>query len=140
MARRLREAEGESAEARIEIVPLIDIMFFLLATFILATLGMSAAGALAPVRLPEAGTVRAGPTAAAAVAVDAAGTLYLEGKPVGRNELVAALAARRREDPALRALVQADARAPFAAVSRALDAASEAGVREVSFAAEAAGR
>lgn len=139
MARRLREAEGGASEARIEIVPLIDIMFFLLATFILATLGMSAAGALAPVKLPEAGAVEPGPVAAAAVAVDAAGGLLLDGKPVGRNELVAALAGRRREDPGLRALVQADARAPFAAVSRALEAVSEAGVREVSFAAEAAG-
>jgi biopolymer transport protein ExbD len=140
MARRLRETEGESSEARIEIVPLIDIMFFLLATFILATLGLSAAGTLAPVKLPDAGSVQAGPAAAATVAVDAEGGLRLEGKPVGRNELAAALAGRRREDPGLRVLVQADARAPFAAVSRALEATSEAGVREVSFAAEAAAR
>jgi len=139
MARRLREAEGEATEARIEIVPLIDIMFFLLATFILATLGMSAAGALAPVRLPSAGAVEASPAAAATVAVDAEGGLSLEGRPVGRNELAAALAERRRSDAGLRVLVQADARAPFAAVSRALEAASEAGVGEVSFAAEAAG-
>jgi biopolymer transport protein ExbD len=140
MARRLRETEADRPEARIEIVPLIDIMFFLLATFILATLGMSAAGALAPVQLPTAGAVQAGPAAAAAVAVDADGGLRLEGRPLGRNELATALAARRREDAGLRVLVQADARAPFAAVSRALEAASEAGVREVSFAAEAASR
>ena len=139
MARRLREGEGEP-EARIEIVPLIDIMFFLLATFILATLGMSAAGALAPVRLPEAGAVSAGPAGAAALSVDADGALALEGRPLGRNELVAELGARRRADAGLRVLVQADARAPFAAVSRALEAAAEAGVREVSFAAEAAAR
>lgn len=139
MARRLREAESERAEARIEIVPLIDIMFFLLATFILATLGMSAAGALAPVKLPEAGKTQAGPTTAATLAISASGDLLLEGSPVGRNELVGALATRHQADPRLRVLVQADARAPFAAVSRALEAVSEAGVREVSFAAEPKG-
>ncbi len=140
MARHLREAEGEGAEARIEIVPLIDIMFFLLATFILATLGMSAAGALAPVDLPEAGATQPSTPGAAALAVDAGGGLSLEGRALGRNELVAALAARRKADPGLRVVVQADARAPFASVSRALEAVGEAGVREVSFAAEAAGR
>jgi biopolymer transport protein ExbD len=139
MARRLREAESERAEARIEIVPLIDIMFFLLATFILATLGMSAAGALAPVKLPEAGKTQAGPMRAATLAVSASGDLLLEGSPVGRNELVGALASRHQAEPGLRVLVQADARAPFAAVSRALEALSEAGVREVSFAAEPKG-
>lgn len=140
MARRLRETEEERAEARIEIVPLIDIMFFLLATFILATLGMSAAGALSPVQLPAAGTVQAGPAGAATVGVDSDGGLRLEGQPIGRNELTASLATRRRADAGLRVLVQADARAPFAAVSRALEAAAEAGVLEVSFAAEAAAR
>lgn len=140
MARRLRETEGESPEARIEIVPLIDIMFFLLATFILATLGMSAAGALSPVQLPSAGTVQSGPAGAATVGVDRDGGLLLEGRPIARNELVASLAARRRAEAGLRVLVQADARAPFAAVSRALEAAAEAGVGEVSFAAEAAAR
>lgn len=140
MARRLREPEEESGEARIEIVPLIDIMFFLLATFILATLGMSASGALAPVRLPESGRVAAAPTAAATVAVGADGALSLEGRAVGRNGLAEALAARRSEEAGLRVLVQADERAPFAAVSRALEAVAEAGVHEVSFAAEAARR
>jgi len=140
MARRIRDDGGGETEARIEIVPLIDIMFFLLATFILATLGMRAAGALAPVSLPEAAAARALPAAVMSVAVGADGALMLDGRPVGRNELAAALAGRRREDAALRVLVQADARAPFAAVSRALDAATEAGVREVSFAAEAPGR
>ena len=52
MAVRLRRPPEEETGARIEVVPLIDIMFFLLATFILATLGLTQSQALAPVRLP----------------------------------------------------------------------------------------
>ena len=59
MAIRLRRPKDEETGARIEIVPLIDIMFFLLATFILATLGLTQSQALAPVRLPTSGAATA---------------------------------------------------------------------------------
>ena len=59
MAIRLRRPKDEETGARIEIVPLIDIMFFLLATFILATLGMTQSQALAPVRLPPSAAATA---------------------------------------------------------------------------------
>ena len=42
--------------ARLEIIPLIDVIFFLLATFVLFTLSLNRSGGL-PVTLPVASTV-----------------------------------------------------------------------------------
>ncbi len=133
--RRLGYSEQPSEEARIEIVPLIDIMFFLLATFILSTLGLRQMNTLAPVTLPVSSTATDMPPALA-VSVTPDGALTLEGQPLGRNELTARLKEQVRTHPATEVVVQADAQAPFAAVSRSLDAIAEAGVTEVRFAAE----
>lgn len=136
MAIRLRRPKDEETGARIEIVPLIDIMFFLLATFILATLGLTQSQALAPVRLPASAATTASAERNLVIAVDAAGTLSLEGRALGRNELVAELRRRAAAAPGRPALVQGDARTPFAAMTRALEAVGEAGISEVRFAAE----
>ncbi|MFM9001331.1 MAG: ExbD/TolR family protein [Opitutia bacterium] len=136
MAVRLRRPREEHEGGRIEIVPLIDIMFFLLATFILATLGMTQTQALAPVRLPASSKGTASPERSLVVAVDAAGTLLLDGRAMGRNELVTELRRRAEAAPGRPALVQGDARTPFAAMTRALEAVGEAGITEVRFASE----
>lgn len=46
-------ADGDKKKARIEIIPLIDVIFFLLATFVLFTLSLSRIQSL-PVQLPVA--------------------------------------------------------------------------------------
>ena len=46
-------ADGDKKKARIEIIPLIDVIFFLLATFVLFTLSLSRIISL-PVQLPVA--------------------------------------------------------------------------------------
>ena len=136
MAVKLRRPKQEGHEARIEIVPLIDIMFFLLAAFILATLGLRQAQALAPVQLPTAGQGLTTPKEDLVVAVDAAGTLFFEGRALGRNELMAALRTRTAAMPERKVLIQGDARTPFAAMARALETVGEAGITEVRFAAD----
>ena len=89
----------ESAEARIEIIPLIDIMFFLLAAFMLVSLSMVNLKSV-KVNLPTA-------TAATAdaqrdfvnISVDKAGLAYLDTKLIAPNELALALAARAKANP-----------------------------------------
>src|SRR5450432_870199 len=95
----------EDAEARIEIVPLIDIMFFLLASFMLVSLSMVNLKSV-KVNLPTATT--ATPEVKKAfvdVSVDAVGGVFLDRRPVGRNELAAALAAMRRANPEVRVFI-----------------------------------
>jgi len=135
MTIKLRRPRQIGHEARIEIVPLIDIMFFLLATFILATLGLRQAQALAPVRLPAAGQGLSVQAEELVVGVDASGALLFEGRVFGRNELVAALKSKTGAG-GRKVLIQGDARTPFAAMTRALEVIGEAGFVEVRFAAE----
>src|ERR1700749_318162 len=95
----------ENAEARIEIVPLIDIMFFLLAAFMLVSLSMVNMKSVR-VNLPTA-------TSAAAdskrdfvdISVDRNGEMFLDKKPVAGNELVLDLLAAQRANPAIRVFI-----------------------------------
>src|SRR5437588_6948594 len=90
----------ENAEARIEIIPLIDIMFFLLAAFMLVSLSMVDLKSL-KVNLPTA-------TAAAStsdkkgildVSVDKAGSVFLDKRLVAHNQLVLSLASPHQSAP-----------------------------------------
>jgi biopolymer transport protein ExbD len=47
---------GGKKKARIEIIPLIDVIFFLLATFVLFTLSLNKSGGLTGVTLPDSET------------------------------------------------------------------------------------
>jgi biopolymer transport protein ExbD len=123
----------ENAEARIEIIPLIDIMFFLLAAFMLVSLSLVRVNRV-PVNLPTA-TVASPETLAGLLnlSVDRAGLVFLEGNPVGQQELVATLAARQRANPALRVLLSGDADARHGDVVRVLDLVRAAGIEKVAF-------
>ena len=120
-------------EARIEIIPLIDIMFFLLAAFMLVSLSMVNLKAV-PVNLPTATT--ATPETQRdflAITVDKTGLVYLEQKPVGPNELVATLAARHQARPALRVFISGDRDARHGDVLRVLDLVRSTGIEKVAF-------
>jgi len=123
----------ESAEARIEIVPLIDIMFFLLAAFMLVSLSMVNMKSV-KVNLPTATT--AGPDSRRNimdVSVDKNGGVFLDKKPVGDNELVLSLAAAQRANPSVRVFLSGDRDVRYGAVVHALDLVRSAGVQNVAF-------
>ena len=120
-------------EARIEIIPLIDIMFFLLAAFMLVSLSMVNQRNI-KVNLPTA-------TAATPetmrnlvnIAVDKAGVAYVEGKAVGNNELVASLTALQKTNSSPRVFVSGDRDARHGDVIRVLDLVRSAGIEKIAF-------
>lgn len=123
----------ESAEARIEIIPLIDIMFFLLAAFMLVSLSMVNLKSV-KVNLPTA--VAATSDSAkdfSVISVDAKGGLWLDQKPVGNHELLALLTAAKQANPQLRLMISGDKDARHGDVIQALDLARRAGIDKVSF-------
>src|SRR5260370_11210775 len=92
----------EDAEARIEIVPLIDIMFFLLAAFMLVSLSMVNMKSV-KVNLPTATTATPDSKREFVdVSMDKNGGVFLDKKPVGKNELLSALVAMQKANPKLR--------------------------------------
>lgn len=124
---------AEQTEARIEIIPLIDIMFFLLAAFMLVSLSMVNMKSV-KVNLPTA-------TAASAdsrkdfvnITVDAAGLVYLDKKPVGHNELVLMLNAAQQTNASLRVFISGDKEARHGEVIRVLDLVRSTGIEKVAF-------
>jgi biopolymer transport protein ExbD len=130
---RLGSALPTEQEARIEIVPLIDIMFFLLAAFMLVSLSMVNMKSI-KVNLPTA-------TAATAetkrdflnISVDKAGALFLDKKLVGQNELTATLASMHATNSALRVFISGDKDARHGEIVRALDIVRSAGIEKVAF-------
>ncbi len=86
-------------EARVEIMPLIDVIFLLLTFFIYAMVLMVRAEML-PVRMPafSSGTP-AKPLPAVTITIDRAGALFLNREPIVLDDLLPRLRVARAENP-----------------------------------------
>jgi biopolymer transport protein ExbD len=124
---------ADSAEARIEIVPLIDIMFFLLAAFMLVSLSMVNLRSV-KVNLP---TSTAASTDAnrdfVDLSVSASGLLYLDKQRLSDEQLVSALAEARAAKPDIRIVLSGDRDARHGDIIHALDLVRAAGIDKVAF-------
>ena len=83
MPLKLGPKQSSESEARIEIIPLIDIMFFLLASFMLVSLSMVNLKSV-KVNLPTATTATLDTkNDFASISVDKDGAVYLDKQPLG---------------------------------------------------------
>jgi len=118
-------------KARIEIVPLIDIIFFLLATFVMVSLSMVKNQGIA-VNLPAAATSEPQErTDPATVTIAADGTLYFNKESVTREQLSARLQALKAGDAEPRVFVNGDAKAEFGLAVAVLDEARRLGIVKI---------
>ena len=122
----------EGDEARIEVIPLIDIMFFLLAAFMLVSLSMTHLRRV-PINLPSAASaLNDNQTPPFQIAIDANGVTTGEGKIVTLSEITGRLKAAAIPGKS-RVLIAADADARHKQVLAVLNAVREAGLDQVSF-------
>jgi biopolymer transport protein ExbD len=128
-----RSSDPSHTEARIEIVPLIDIMFFLLAAFMLVSLSMVNLRSV-KVNLP---TSTAASTDAnrdfVDLSVSASGLLYLDKQRLSDEQLVSALAEARAAKPDIRIVLSGDRDARHGDIIHALDLVRAAGIDKVAF-------
>jgi biopolymer transport protein ExbD len=119
-------------KARIEIIPLIDVIFFLLATFVLFTLSLSKIVSL-PVQLPVAAQTPGPPDdTMVTLQVSDAGTCYWNRELISVNEITARLDQYRKSQQNPRVLIAGDNKAKFGATVYALDQVRKAGIDQVS--------
>jgi len=121
-------------KARIEIIPLIDIMFFLLAAFMMVSLSMINMQAI-KVNLPTA--TKAVPETKpdiVNIAVDKQGDVYIEKKPISQSELLVELLKRYRANTNVPVYISGDRDATHGAVINVLDTVRKAGIQKVAFA------
>lgn len=117
--------------ARIEVIPLIDVIFFLLATFVLFTLSLTRLDGMR-VELPEARTGEASSAAeATTITVTEEGGLAWNGVPMTLDRFLDQLQALRAVDPRAKILINGDARADFARAVYVFDEVRKAGLERV---------
>lgn len=124
----------EARKARIEIIPMIDIMFFLLVFFIMITLHMIPNAGLAT-HLPSSSSTQPLPPAKLTVTLDDDGSLTLDGATITPAQLTARLAAL--PDAAHAAVTIAGASgARLQYLVTTMDACRAAGVSQIALAAQ----
>ena len=119
-------------KARIEIIPLIDIVFFLLATFVMVSLSMVRNQGL-PVNLPRASASAPseGRQEAVVVGVTQSGQFFVNKDTMTFEQLSARLSSLKSSQKDLHVLVQGDEHAPFGDAIRVLDEARRLGITKV---------
>ena len=119
--------------ARIEIIPLIDIMFFLLATFVMVSLSMVKNRGI-PVILPAASTSAAQEQKDhVVVSVTETGQLYLDKRELSQEQLVAELRKMHDANAELRVFINGDENARLGLAIAVLDEARKLGIGKVAF-------
>jgi biopolymer transport protein ExbD len=124
---------GGKKKARIEIIPLIDVVFFLLATFVLFTLSLNKSQGIHVV-LPETETgVPRDPSGSATISVTSEGTMAWDKDPVTLDEFLTRLKEFHIEHPGddARVLINGDSDASFASVIYAFDEVRKIGIQKV---------
>ncbi len=117
--------------ARIEIIPLIDVIFFLLATFVLFTLSLNKTGGL-PVKLPATDTsIPRNAEGAVTLSITAEGTLAWDKQPVTLDQFIARLQAYKQVEPNPRILINGDENAFFEQVRYVVHEVRKAGITKI---------
>ena len=122
-----------SAQARSEIIPLIDIMFFLLATFVMVSFSMVKNRGI-PVILPAASTSATQEHKDhVIVTVTDSGQLYLDKAEVSQDQLTAELRKLHEGNAELRVFINGDENARLGLAITVLDEVRKLGITKVAF-------
>ncbi|HRE08664.1 MAG TPA: biopolymer transporter ExbD [Opitutaceae bacterium] len=121
-------------KARIEIIPLIDVIFFLLATFVLFTLSLNKIQSIT-INLPVASPPTNTPPPEdenVTLQVSDGGTLYWNKELIGMNELAPRLQNYVAQVQTPRVLIASDDRAKYGPTIQVLDEVRKVNIKQVS--------
>lgn len=126
-------SSGGKKKARIEIIPLIDVIFFLLATFVLFTLSLNKSNGLPGVKVPDTETGEPRDTQdTVTISITQEGTIAWNKDPVPLDEFISRLSSYKRTNPEGRILVNGDENATFSSVfGYAIDEIRKSGFQKV---------
>jgi biopolymer transport protein ExbD len=127
-------ASEAKKKARIEIIPLIDVIFFLLATFVLFTLSLNKIQSV-PVQLPVASPNPAPPSEkdeTVILQVSDQGTCYWNKELINLSEVTPRLEHYMTQVGNPRVLIATDDKARFGVAISVLDEVRKAGIQQVS--------
>ncbi|HEU19671.1 MAG TPA: biopolymer transporter ExbD [Deltaproteobacteria bacterium] len=120
-----------TTKARIEMIPLIDVVFLLLVTFIFFTISMTIHRGL-PVQLPSASTAVVERKGFVEITIQKDGKIFIDKQNVTLEDLRVRLKALHRESPRTKVLISGDRKAYYDAIISVMDAVKESGIPGVS--------
>jgi biopolymer transport protein ExbD len=119
--------------ARIEIIPLIDIIFFLLATFVMVSLSMVKSKGV-PVHLPVAATgEQQNRDKFTSITITETNEILFNKQPVTAGGLTEALQKLKAENPDPRIFINGDEKSLLGSTILVLDEARNCGISKVAF-------
>lgn len=120
---------------KLMIIPMIDIIFFLLVFFMMSMLTMVVQKSV-PIQLPQAATSKVNLDKVLPITVTADGAIYLEQERIPEGQLKARLEAEKSKNPEMAIIVRGDAGVNYGRVVSVIDTAKKSGIQKVSIAAE----
>ncbi|KJS28418.1 MAG: biopolymer transporter ExbD [Desulfatitalea sp. BRH_c12] len=121
--------------ARIEMLPLIDVVFLLLVVFIYAMLSMAVHKAL-PVALPTSGTAQTQQQTLLSITVTAQNAIFVDKRPVPLDALADVLRERSAQDDETGVMLFADHDLSYQSLFKVLDQVRRAGLSRIHLQAE----
>lgn len=130
---RVRSFVKTKKKARIEIIPMIDTMFFLLVFFMIATLSMTVMRGM-QVNLPKAEAVKKDLNENLSVTISKDGRVYLNKNEIGIPELKGILVSEVSKNPDTLVIINADEEVLHGRVVEIMDEIKLAGVTKLAIA------
>lgn len=119
----------------IMIIPMIDIIFFLLVFFMMSMLSMTARHTL-DLDLPRASSAELTAVKSLSVSITRDGTIYVEKEKISRENFLRRIELEKERNPEMTVLLSADARSEHGDFLFVLDKLNAAGIQKISIAAE----
>jgi biopolymer transport protein ExbD len=120
-------------KARIEIIPMIDTIFFLLVFFMISTLSMAQYRGM-PVNLPKAASGQQAPAESAAITIDKESRIFLNKEEVDQSALGDLLRQHLEQNSDLLVVINADNGVEHGRVVEVMDIARVANVAKMAIA------
>ncbi len=127
----MKVSRRHTGKARIEIIPLLDVIFLLLVAFIFFTMSMTVHRGL-PVRLPSSSTAEIEKKDLADITIREDERLFFDKQEVTLSELIDILTVLHRESPEIKVLISGDKKVPYETIVAVMDAARQSGIDRVS--------
>ena len=131
----MRFKKTDEGLPQIMVIPMIDIMFFLLVFFMLATINMSNSGSL-PIKLASMQNLQQTKLDGLHVAVDKDNKLYVDNMEIKADKLLPLLQKATAANPEMLVILRIDKNSQFYSTSELINILKRAGVKRIALAAE----
>ncbi len=130
-----RASYFEASKPRVEVIPMIDIMMFLLVFFVVISLQMIA-GTGVPLEIPGSKTTQSIKASTVTIGITKTGETVIDGKPVTQDAMKAKLLELKKTKP-VDVVLAGDKDVPLQALLQVMDTIRGAGISSVGIAARA---